>query len=302
MNTINYMPFSERNPDFQYLGLLKKIWMEGEETTVIHGEKAKYLQMQTLVFEMSNGFPLITERDFEKGFFGAMGEHIGFLNGARTLEELISFGCPKIYWDKWVTKEKCNHFGLEEGDLGPGSYGPGWARVPTPDGKFFDQIENIQNQIRKSPFIRTHKIDPWIPYYTASGNKEFPRRVVVAPCHGWIRVFVDEEKKTIDILHTQRSADVLVGLVSNIVQYAGFGLMLSQTLGYTFRRLNYMIEDAHIYESQYKYVDEVLSRPTERFPTIKLNKTLERIQDYRKTDFSIEDYYPGEKMFLDTPV
>jgi thymidylate synthase len=302
--TIEYLPFKDRKPDYQYKDLVKKVFEQGEESKVIHGEKAKYLQMQTMVFEMENGFPLITERDFGKGFRGASGEHIAFLNGARTLEELIHYGCPKIYWEKWVTKEKCEIFGLNEGDLGPGSYGPGWTHVPTPDGKFFNQIDNIQQQIKRAPFLRTHRIDPWIPYYasTSTQNYDFPRKVVVAPCHGWIRVFVNDETKTIDIGHTQRSADILVGLVSNIIQYADFGLMLSQTLGYKFRRLNYVIEDAHIYESQYDYVEELLSRDTNCFPTVTLPETKSRIEDYRKTDFILEDYYPGEKMVIPTPI
>jgi len=300
---INYMPFEERTVDSQYSDLLLEIMRNGKDVPSIQGERAKRITSHLMKFNMSNGFPVITERDLRKTFKGALGEHIGFLNGARTIDELKNYGCPRVYWERWVTAEKCANFGLEAGDLGPGSYGPAWTKVPTPDGRFFNQIENIQNQIKKSPFIRTHRIDPWIPYFTASWNPDFPRKVVVAPCHGWIKVFVDEETKTLSIHHNQRSADVPVGLVGNMIQYAAFGLMLASILGYTFEELTYFIEDAHIYESQFTYVEELISRPTERFPTVRLNEQKERLEDFRKSSFDLyEDYLPGPEMMIPTPV
>ncbi len=304
METINYLPTEERTIDQQYSDLIMEVMKNGKNMfSSNHSENAKFIIGHKMVFDMKNGFPLIIERDFSRGFKGALGEHIAFLNGAQTLEELVSFGCPKSWWQDWVTEKKCADFGLMSGDLGPGSYGPGWTKFPTPDGKFFNQIESIQNQIRKTPWIRTHVIDPWIPYYTASYNDNFARKVVVAPCHGWIRVFVNPEKGTLDILHKQRSADVLVGLASNLVQYAAFGLMLAKSLGYTFETLTYIIEDAHIYERQYEFVDRILSQQPQFLPTVKLNKKLDRIEDYRIEDFLLEDYYPQDVSYkIPTPV
>lgn len=299
---IIYLPFEERTVDTQYSDLLFEIMKNGKERQVIQNEKAKEIHGYKMRFKMQNGFPVTTERDLSKGYKAALGEHIGFLNGARTLDTLELYGCPRVFWERWVTKEKCEFFGLEEGDLGDGSYGAAWTHFPTHDGRFFNQIENIQNQIRKMPFIRTHRVEPWIPYFNASMNEEFPRRTVVAPCHGWIRVFVDSEEKTISILHKQRSADAPVGLVFNLVQYAAFGTMLAATLGYRFEELIYDIEDAHIYESQYSYVEELISRPKLKLPTISLTTNKDRIEDFRKNDFELSDYYPNPPMKIPTPV
>ena len=38
-----------------------------------------------------------------------------------------------MFWERWVTKEKCEKFGLVEHDLGGGSYGAVLTATPMPD-------------------------------------------------------------------------------------------------------------------------------------------------------------------------
>ena len=153
-------PYQERTPDYQYHELLERIMSEGRDVMPIHGIGARMLVGHQIRYKMDNGFPLITERDLEKTFPGALGEHIGFLNGARTLEDLKKYGMPAIYWDRWVTKEKCAVFNLPEGDLGDGSYGAAWGSFPTAEGKPFNQIAHVVQQIKEKPFLRTHFVSP----------------------------------------------------------------------------------------------------------------------------------------------
>ena len=143
---------------------------------------------QQLRYKMENGFPVITERDLSGSFLkGALAEHIAFLHGARTQAQLEAFGCK--WWSKWVTKEKCDIFGLPEGDLGDGSYGAAWASFPTKEGEPFNQIKHLVQQIKERPYLRTLFLSPWIPQYTLQ-HEGLTRKVVVAPCHGWIHVAV----------------------------------------------------------------------------------------------------------------
>lgn len=44
-------------------------------------------------FDLNNGFPLITERSVRVFWKQAVGEIIGFVNGARTQTELEGYGC-----------------------------------------------------------------------------------------------------------------------------------------------------------------------------------------------------------------
>lgn len=295
-------PYSERTVDTQYHDLLTRIMRTGREVSPVQGEKAKMVVGHQMRFDMRNGFPLITERDMSGPFLkAALGEHIAFLNGARTQEQLMAFGCK--FWDRWVTKEKCDIFGLPEGDLGDGSYGAAWASFPTAEGAHFNQIEHVIKQITERPYLRTHIITPWVPQYVIQ-HSALTRKTVVAPCHGWIHVLTFPESKELAIHHFQRSADVPVGLAFNIVQYAAFGMMVSKLIGYEMVEYVHTLSDAHIYESQYEKVEELLTRESRRFPTMTLEgDAIEKITDFRPEHFVLgTDYEPHPKMLIPTPV
>ncbi len=303
-------PFDERKPDSQYQDILRRIMTEGREIVPIHsslpgnkqGEKAKMLCGVQLRYDLRNGFPVIPDRDLIEPrnlFRAALAEHIAFLHGARTHEELSKFGCK--FWKQWVTKEKCEIFGLPEGDLGPGSYGAAWASFPTSEGKPFNQIENFMKQIKERPFLRTHVITPWIPQYTLQ-HSELKRKVVVAPCHGYIHAIAFPDKKELTIHHFQRSGDFPVGVPFNIIQYAAFGMMVAAQMGYTMTEIVYTFSDAHIYESQYPFVEELLKREPRRLPTVTLKEGIGSIFDYKPEDFTLTDYNPHAPMVIPTPV
>lgn len=294
-------PFSERTPDTQYRDLLKKIMDEGRDMMPIHGIGARSIVGHQMRFNIENGFPLITERDCTKIFPGALGEHIGFLNGAHTLEDLKKYDMPAVYWDRWVTKEKCADFGLEEGDLGPGSYGAAWGSFPTAEGAPFNQIAHVVKQIKERPFLRTHFVSPWIPQYTLQ-HSELRRQVVVAPCHGWMHIFTYPDTKEVVIHHFQRSADIPIGVVSNIVQYAAFGLMLAQVIDYTMKELVHTFSDAHIYHNQFDAVNELLSREPKAFPTVTLDASIADIFEFRPKHFTLSDYEPHPRMIIPTAI
>ncbi len=295
-----YKPYAERTPDTQYQDALRKILNEGHEVKPIHGEKAKMIMGIQLRYPMANGFPVITERDMSGPFFrGAIGEHVAFLNGARTQAELEAFGCK--WWSKWVTPEKCAIFGLPPGDLGDGSYGAAWATFPTKEGEPFNQIKHVVQQIIERPYLRTHFISPWIPQYTIQ-HEGLTRKVVVAPCHGWIHVMCFPETKELSIHHFQRSGDFPVGVPFNMVQYAVFGMMIAQLTGYSFKEIVYTFSDAHMYESQYSHVEELLKREPKRFPTVTLDTSIKDIFAFRPEHFTLSDYESHPKMIIPTPI
>src|SRR3989338_5849222 len=153
-------PYEERTPDLQYHQLLERIMNEGRDVMPIHGVGARMIVGHQIRYNLENGFPLLTERDLTKSFRGALGEHIGFLNGARTLEQLKSYGMPAVFWDRWVTKEKCAIFGLSEGRLGDGSFGAGWGSFPTKEGEPFNQIAHVGQQNKEPPYFPPHIVSP----------------------------------------------------------------------------------------------------------------------------------------------
>lgn len=297
---VKYKEMSKRTPDSQYQDLLREIMDKGEDVKPIQGESAKRIVGAQLHYNLENGFPIISERDMSGPLMkGAIAEHVAFLNGARTQADLEKFGCT--WWDRWLTKEHCAKFGLEEGDMGDGSYGAAWTQFPTAEGEPFDQIEHTMKQIKERPFLRTHFISPWIPQYTTTHDGT-TRKVVVAPCHGWIHVLTNPDKKELSVHHMQRSGDMPVGVPFNMIQYGVFGLMAAQAIGYTLKEVVYTFSDAHIYESQYSHVEELISRTPTTLGTVALAQTHDNIKDYRPKDFVLSDYNPHPKMRIPTPL
>lgn len=297
---VRYKPFFERTPDTQYCDLLTRIRYYGVRVETQQEHPAVMVFGHQMRFDLTNGFPIITERDlttarpgYASQFVLGIAELFAFLNGARTLKEMRDFGCG--WWQEWVTEEKCAKRGLEPGDLGPGSYGAAFRSFPTAEGRPFDQITHVIEQIRELPHLRTHLVTPFIPQYLGRGAGK-QQKVVVVPCHGLFHVFVNTATGELSLHHFQRSADAPVGLVFNLTQYALLTLMLAQVTGYTARELVFTISDAHIYvggpKDQMPDVLEMLATQTERLPTVELDSTVQDIFAFRPEHVSVRDYYP----------
>jgi thymidylate synthase len=299
-------PFSDRTPNTQYKELLQDILERGVHSKSQAGTTAKtpdgtdcitLFGANPMRFDLSNGFPLITERSV-KGFWKqAVGEIIGFINGARTQEELESYGCK--FWAAWVTEEKCAKRGLVAGDLGPGSYGAAFHDFPTAEGESFNQFKYIVQQIKERPHLKTHFITPWVPQYTirVEGRQQ---KVVVCPCHGWLHIRILNNKLNLHMF--QRSGDVPIGVPSNMIQYAALTMMLAQATGYEPGEYVHTISDAHIYVDQIPAVEEIIKRETLPFPTVTLTNPTTDLFAFRHTDFELgDDYHAGEAM-KDIPV
>ncbi len=284
--------------DTQYRELLQSILDHGIRTDSQQEVDALTLiAPKPLRFDLSEGFPIITERKIsEKMWKGAIGEIIGFINGARTQTELESYGCS--WWKAWVTPEKCHKRGLETGDLGPGSYGAAFHDFPTSEGKPYNQIQNIVEQIKEMPQLRTHFISPWIPQYTIRGEGK-QQKVVVCPCHGWIHLRIIDGQLTLHMF--QRSCDTPIGLPANLAQYAALTLMFSAVTGYPVREYVHSFSDAHIFVDQVDKVKAMLEREPKPLPKMILKNKKSNIFDYRVEDFELVDYDPHPGIW-DIPV
>jgi thymidylate synthase len=241
-------------------------------------------------FDLSNGFPMITDRSI-KGFWRKpIDELAAFINGVRTREGLAEYGVT--WWDEWTTPEKSQKRGLEPGDIGPGSYGAAFHDFPTADGGHFDQFKHLVEQIKELPELRTHFITPWIPQYIVRGEGKH-QKVTLAPCHGWVHVRVFNDKLHLHMF--QRSCDVPIGVPSNMVQYAALALMLEQLTGYEAVEYVHTLSDAHIYEDQIEKIMPLFDRQPKAFPTVTLTdagKKVTDIHDFRGEHFEVADYDP----------
>jgi thymidylate synthase len=318
MNTkpIDYKPVVDRTIDEQYNNLLQMIMDKGKKKRPIHadlkenkGSGHEYALELThapcLSFDLRNGFPILGNRNLTKTVIGGVAEISAFLNGCRTLEDFEKFGVPKFFWGPWATEGKCADFGLGEGDLGDGSYGPTLRELPTPNGPF-DQVAALGEAMRRFPMSRGLMITTRNPAL-ALGSKDqgMPRKVVVEPCHGTtFHIHLFPELGEMEVSTLQRSADVPVGLQFNMVQWCTLGLVFAMIHGYKYTRYTHHISSAQIYDIQFESVEKLLSQSSIKFPTITLKpeKPYEHPWELRKEHFKIEDYDPNPYFKIPTPV
>jgi len=288
-----YKPFGERTPDYQYQNILKKILEEGVYKKHPYQKNGRLTIVTTpkMIFPLSNGAPLITERKISF-WRKAVAEIICFIHGARTLDDMerIAGKDWPSWWGEWVDEDSCAIFGLPEGDLGPGSYGPAFHDFPKSDGGSFNQVEAVVKQIKRWPDLSTHKISTWIPNL-ALQDGDGKRQVVVAPCHGDVQITILDGKLYLQM--DQRSADVPIGVPSNMIQYTALTLMFAQVTGYEPYMFIHNLRDAQIYDNQVDYVKEVILREPRPFPTLRITEpNIKNIFDFRPEHFELDDYYP----------
>jgi thymidylate synthase len=293
----------QRRPDIQYREVLADVLNNGLKATSQQGTDAiTLIGPKPMRFRLSEGFPMITERNMAPKcsdtlpvtiWQQAIGEICGFINGAVTVEELEQFGC--YWWKNWATTEKCAKRGLPAGNLGPGSYGAAFHDFPTLEGGHFNQFQHLVEQINEEPQLRTHFVSPWIPQYIGRGKAK-QQKVVVAPCHGWINVRIIDGKLILNMF--QRSADLPIGVPSNMIQYAALTMMLARVTGYEAYEYVHTLSDAHIFVDQVPAVEKMLERAPLPLPTMELLPSDGKsLFDFRKEDFILSDYdpHPGIK-------
>lgn len=299
----------DRKADEQYKALLRRIRDTGSTAVSGMDEGSTEVLGAILEYDLENGFPLITERDLTKvstpeaiatyesdkthrplaGMVKqSVGEILGFINGARTQEELEAYGCK--FWKPWTSDEaKAKKRGLEVGDLGPGSYGAAFHDFPTLEEGGFDQYKVMIEQMKDRPELRTHIITPFIPQYIsrAPGRQQ---KVLVVPCHGLQHYNIDVAKGEMSLVHFQRSGDVPIGVPFNMVHYALLLILVAQVTGYKPRKLVHIISNAHMYNQHKEMVDELLARPAHSFPQLLVDPSVKNIEDFRTEHFSIKEY------------
>jgi len=287
-------------PDTQYRNVLRTVMEQGVQVKSQTGtDTISYVAPPPMRFKLSEGFPIITERNMAPKtserlpvtiWQQAVAEIIAFINGARTQTELESFGVH--WWSSWLTPEKCAKRDLEAGDAGPGSYGAAFHDFPTAEGTPYNQVKNIVEQIKELPHLKTHFISPWVPQYTIRGKGK-QQKVVVCPCHGWMHFLVQDGKLTLHMF--QRSGDIPIGVPSNLAQYSAMTLMMAQVTGTEPYQFIHTISDAHIYVDQMEATKIMLDREPRPLPFMRIKDSAKHITDifeFRHDDFELIDYNP----------
>jgi thymidylate synthase len=255
----------------QYLDLLRDVMINGEDRYDRTGTGTRSVFGRQLRFKMSDGFPLMTTKKmFTKGL---LGELLWFISGSTNVKDLQK---QNIHiWDSWQDAD---------GELGP-VYGYQWRNWTGVDSQMhtntIDQLQNAIDAIKNNPESRRIIVNSW--------NVSMLAEMALPPCHMMYQFYVHENGE-LDLQLYVRSNDLFLGAPFNIAQYAALLHMIAKITGKTPGTLVYTIGDAHIYKNHFDQVKEQLSRMPYALPTLTIKGEQKSIDDFKLSDFEINDY------------
>src|SRR6478672_8859358 len=170
----------------QYLDLLQYILDNGITKTDRTGTGTLSCFGYQMRFDLQKGFPLVTTKKLHTK--SIIYELLWFLRGDTNVKWLNERGVS--IWDEWAD---------ENGDLGR-VYGAQWCDWRAADGRSINQIDQVIEQIKKSPDSRRLIVSAW-----SVGEIE---KMALPPCHTLFQFFALEGELSFHLY--QRSADLFL--------------------------------------------------------------------------------------------
>lgn len=252
----------------QYEELLKHVYSTGAEKSDRTGTGTRSIFGAQIRFDLSKVFPLITSKKVH--LKSIIHELLWFIKGDTNTKYLTDNGV-KI-WDEWADKD---------GNLGP-VYGHQWRNWPKTDGGTIDQLSEVIETLKNNPDSRRIIVSAW--------NVADLPKMALMPCHAFFQFYVANGKLSCQLY--QRSADMFLGVPFNIASYALLTLMIAQVCNLEPGDFIHTFGDAHIYSNHFEQVELQLSRDLRPYPTMKINKEVKSIFDFKYEDFELENYNP----------
>lgn len=248
----------------QYLDLLKKVRTEGSHKGDRTGTGTLSIFGYQMRFNLQESFPLITTKKVH--FKSVAYELLWFLRGETNIK-FLKENSVRI-WDEWAD---------DNGDLGP-VYGKQWRNWES-DGKSYDQILEVIEQIKSNPDSRRHIVSAW--------NVGDIPSMALAPCHNMFQFYVQNNKLSCQLY--QRSADIFLGVPFNIASYALLTHMVAEVCNLEVGDFVHTFGDVHLYTNHLEQADEQLTRKPLSPPQIKVARK-QNIDEYVYEDFELIGY------------
>jgi len=273
-----------------YLDIVRKILDHGEMKDNRTGIKTLAVPGVMFEHDMANGFPLVTTKSVPMRLIASELEF--FIKGITNKKWLQDRN--NHIWDEWCSPDKVKYSHdestrekmREEIELGP-IYGYQWRNFGAdyfdmdtkPKGNGVDQLKNMIDMLDKNPMDRRMIVSAWNPVDL--------QRMALPPCHFCFQVTVIAGK--LNLLWSQRSVDVALGLPFNIASYALLLHLIAKQSGFKEGKLVGFLADTHIYENHIDGLKEQLTRKPMKLPTIKTNE-FKSIFDWEYTDTEVVGY------------
>jgi thymidylate synthase len=252
----------------QYLSLLRHVMDHGVEKSDRTGTGTLSIFGYQMRFDLNQGFPLMTTKKLH--LKSIIYELLWFLKGDTNVRYLNDHKVS--IWNEWADAQ---------GNLGH-IYGYQWRSWPDYHGGSIDQIERVIRSIKEDPESRRHLVCAW--------NVADLENMALPPCHVLFQFYVANGKLSCQLY--QRSADIFIGVPFNIASYALLTLMVAQVTGLKPGEFIHTLGDAHIYKNHLEQVKEQLRREPRKWPVMRLNPSVTKVDGFDFDDFILEDYNP----------
>lgn len=275
----------------QYLKLAKRILDEGE---MVHNDRTGVGCLTVinadLEYDVENGvFPLVTTR---KAFYkSAIAELLGYLRGYSSAADFRAVGTPT--WDANANENKAwlanpHRKGVDDMGRVYGVQGRDWQSFECVGDiaikRSFDQLQKIVDNLSSGVDDRGEILTFWNPGEFDQG--------CLRPCMYSHHFSIHKGKLYLN--STQRSCDVPLGLVANMVQAYTLLALMSQITRIPAGKVYHKIVNAHIYENQVDLIKEQVTRTPFPAPMLTINPEIKTLQDIETwvtpDDFTVTNY------------
>lgn len=282
--------------DQEYVNLCNTVlntgyWLHNERT----GKKCLKIHGHMMKFDLSDGtFPLLTLRKMFTN--GMIGELLGFIRGFDNAADFRKLGCN--FWDEnanateaWLKNP--NRRGTD--DLGRiyGVQARDWKKYeyyPATDHFMEWQVDQLKSVIDKlSAGVDDRRL---IVTHMNPGEVD---QMALPPCHMMYQFGLRGD--TLDLGMYQRSADIPLGVPTNIASYALMLLLVAQITGKKPGVFTHFLWDAHVYEDQMPNIVKLITEDGFEAPRVEINPNIKSLEDLEtwvtQDDIKIVDYTHG---------
>ena len=292
-NCIINNKFHEEN---QYKNLIKDIINENSIYTGRNG--ATYSIFGTIMhFSLENNkIPFLTTKKL--AWKTCLKELIFFIRG-QTDNKILNSQNVHI-WDgnSDVDYLKTRNLDYKDGELGP-IYGFQWRHFNGQyngcdlnyEGVGIDQLQSIIDNLKDKDKRKSRRL------ILTAWNPEQLDIMALPPCHILCQFNVTDDDKLSCHLY-QRSGDVGLGVPFNIASYSMLTYILAKHCDLQPYEFIYSLGNAHIYDDHIEGLSELLKREPYDFPSFKVCKKHDNINDYNIEDFSLYNYNFHDNIIL----
>ena len=246
--------------ELQYLKLIDLIKTQGTKSKPTKGPCLSIFGYTIVV--QPEEVPLLQGREIY--WKGLVGELKAFMADETTVEGFEKHGCP--FWGSWANDD--------------GSLDVDYARL-LHNFNGINQLGDLLYNLKKFPDSRKHIISLWDP---SSKAKQVP----CVLSYQW-----NVENGKLNLVWTQRSADVMVGLASDMFSAWLLNQVIAVSADLEPGTVTMNIGDAHIYEEHLAQVDEYVDNVWEVTPRRVAYDLTGNLWDF---NFAIANYKPEHKI------